>query len=219
MDTIALTRTYTYTDDVTRVLAPEGHPNHAVIAIHNPIGAPDGDGAVPTAYWEGGNRHHGAPIHATNGLPIPHDVLDTAQHTIERYGLHTTADLLPRILHVHHGLIARTEIVSLSRSSWGMALHVATNEFHAATGAPVVPAEDLGNPEFIAWLRGHTYRMAVVERDAVTGQWSPAPDRTCFASVVYADPTDGDPHGEFAEAAAEFWSAWSDEHLAVGARA
>ena len=206
MTSINITQHTTHSYPAEVVYTPHESPRHHVVALADTWvdQQPEGDYACPALFIPGGHgvSHH--PNTWTQSTNSP-DTLSSSQedwisNMIARYGIHEAVQLIPRAWHIIHDETIRAEIINLSQSEWGALIIFPYPEGHDTDehGQP-------DNHEFRAYLRGDTYRLAVVEQNE-EGEWEEAGDHPYWA-ILYTDrPEDETDQGR------NYWDEWVHEN-------
>lgn len=205
MKTLTITQTMTTTHREEAEVLYEPAPGYVVAAIYDPEAeGPYGDYAPPSAFLgaDGWPLHGGvtdAP-HAVETIPAELDDYINAYRT--HHGPHL--ENLERALRIlgYDAIVTR---VGLDASEWGHVVTVATPRYREVTG-DTGPVE--ADPEFIAWLKGYAYRLAVLKQDDY-GDWT-EDERRPYWSSIYAEPWDLD-RGDYTDEARTYWEEWCHE--------
>lgn len=206
MKTVTITQTHTTThrEDATALYEPA--PGYVVAAIYDPENTegPHGDYAPPATYFSGrGWPRDSDTTTATHAAEeIPAEILDYVNDYRRHHGPHL--ENLERALRIL-GYDAAVTPVTLDRSEWGHVVTVATPRYREVTGN-TGPVE--ADPEFLAWLKGYAYRLAVLKQDE-DGDWIEDERRPYWASI-YADACDLD-RGDYTDQARTYWEEWCNE--------
>lgn len=206
MKTVTVTQTHTVTHHETAEVIYEPAPGYVVAAIYDPENThgPDGDYAPPATYYSGQGWPRDAD--ATTAPNAPEEIPAELEDYINEYRRHHGPHLenLERALRIL-GYDAVVTPVNLDRSEWGHVVTVATPRYREITG-DTTPTEV--DPEFVAWLKGDAYRLAILKQDE-DGDWTEDNHLPYWASI-YAEPWDM-ARGDYTDQARTFWEEWCHE--------
>lgn len=204
MKTLTITQTQTTTHQEEATVLYEPAPGYVVAAIYDPEAEePHGDYAPPAAYVSG----TWWPLTATTDAPHAIETIPAElEKYIDAYRRHHGPHLenLERALRIL-GYDAVVTPVNLDRSEWGHVVTVATPRYREITG-DTTPTEV--DPEFVAWLKGDAYRLAILKQDE-DGDWTEDNHLPYWASI-YAEPWDM-ARGDYTDQARTFWEEWCHE--------